>query len=163
MDILDQSVMVLSILVIRMKMIAPMMQIALILVSEHMIVYVTTVSKAMLLFVQILTTVMALHVVTTLHVQILGYLLITVRAVMDILVVVLKHHVILTTTMTALTLFAVPRVTTYALMKVYSVTRVRVQMDMQVVVSIQRAQSTFKMTVLAHHVGIVLYVRILVY
>jgi hypothetical protein len=94
MDILDQSVMVLSILVIRMKMIAPMMQIALILAPEHMIVYVTTVSKAMVLFVQILTTVLAHPVVMALHVLILESRLTNVHVVMDILVAVLRHSVI---------------------------------------------------------------------
>jgi hypothetical protein len=91
---LDQTAIILSIFVIRMKMIAPMMQIALILVPEHMIVYVTTVSKAMVLFVQILTTVLAHPVVIALHVLILESRLTNVHVVMDILVAVLRHSVI---------------------------------------------------------------------
>jgi hypothetical protein len=94
MDTLDQTAIILSIFVIPVKMIAPMMQIALILVSEHMIVYVTTVSKAMVLFVQILTTVLAHPVVMALHVLILESRLTNVHVVMDILVAVLRHSVI---------------------------------------------------------------------
>jgi hypothetical protein len=146
-----------------MKMIAPMMQIALILVQEHMIVYVTTVSKAMVLFVQILTTVKALHVVTTLHVLILEYLLTNAHVVMDILVVELILPVRLTTMMTASRIFVVSRVTIYVLMKVYSASHVYVKTDILVVVPMHHVQLTMKMTVWRLIVQMVPHVSMMVY